>query len=85
MLSQEIIDSLIDSPDSKAACEQAIRDLESDIKRTRFMYENTIRIIERMVSRPEDAAKSRSEIEAELEKEVGEIEAEIQQIRDAVK
>lgn len=85
MLSQEIIDSLTDSPDSKAACEQAIRDLERDIKRTRFMYENTIRIIERTVSRPEDATKIRSEIEAELEKEVGEIEAEIQQIRDVVK
>ncbi len=82
MPSQEIIIGLTDSPDSKTACEQAIQDLESDIKRTRFMYENTISIIERTASRPENAAESRSEIEAQLEKEVGEIEAEIQQIRD---
>lgn len=85
MLSQEIIIGLTDSPDSKTACEQAIQDLESDIKRTRFMYENTISIIERTGSGPEDAAESRSEIEAQLEKEIIEIEAEIQQIRNATK
>lgn len=85
MLDQDILNPIIGDPDGRAIGERYIQNLESDIKHTRFMFENTVKTIcETLKNNPGEAEKQKAKILQRMEQEIAEIEGEIQQIRDAI-
>jgi phosphotransferase system IIB component len=86
MIDQKILDFIANDPEGRKVGEQCVRDLEADIQRTRFIFNHTIDVIERMLKDnvTGEAKKHKEEILGKLEVELQEINKEIRQVHEAL-
>lgn len=86
MLDQKIFDFIANDPEGQVVGEMHITNLLRDIERTKWQYDETLKLIESMIKdkTPDEFEKLQKWNRKSLETQIKEIDEEIKQMQDAL-
>lgn len=86
MLDQKILDFIANDPEGQVVGEMHITNLLRDIERTKWQYDETLKLIESMIKdkTSDEFEKLRKWNRESLETQIKEIDEEIKQMQDAL-
>jgi hypothetical protein len=86
MIDQEVLDFIANGSNGRLIGEEGITNLQSDIRRTQWMYDGSLEILNKILEgdMSEESEKLRADNRKALETQIKEINEEIQQVQDAL-